>query len=201
MRENGDWEKAIEFHGHICVGLALGYRAALAGLRELGSHRSPDEELVAIAETDNCAVDAIQVLTGCTFGKGNLIFRDYGKSAYTFGRRDKNRAVRVVVKGLTGVLGPEFGDLRSKVLEGSATAEDKTRLAALQKDAPEQILRAQEEDLLDVEQVELQLPERARIYRSVTCSSCGEQVMEPRARLRDGQPVCIPCSEHYQQHR
>ncbi len=34
-----------------------------------------------------CGVDAIQVLTGCTYGKGNLIHRDLGKMAFSFYRR------------------------------------------------------------------------------------------------------------------
>ena len=46
-------------------------------LREMG--RAADEEIVAVVETDMCGVDAIQFLTGCTFGKGNLIHRDWGK--------------------------------------------------------------------------------------------------------------------------
>ncbi len=43
--------------------------------------------MVALVETDMCGVDAIQFLTGCTLGKGNLIQRDSGKNAYTFVRR------------------------------------------------------------------------------------------------------------------
>ena len=46
---------------------------------------------VAVTETDMCAVDAIQALVGCTFGKGNLIFRDRGKVAFTFFRRSDGK--------------------------------------------------------------------------------------------------------------
>lgn len=60
--------------------------------------RSADEEVVAVVETDMCAVDAIQFLTGCTFDKSNLIFRDYGKNAFTFVRRSDNKAIRVMTK-------------------------------------------------------------------------------------------------------
>ena len=49
-------------------------------------------------ENDSCAVDAIQVVTGCTFGKGNLIFFDFGKQSYTFASRDSGEAVRVSMK-------------------------------------------------------------------------------------------------------
>ena len=79
-----DLRDAIQFHGHLCPGLALGYRVAKAALRELGADRPHDEELVAIVENDSCAADAVQYITGCTFGKGNLIFSDFGKHVYTF---------------------------------------------------------------------------------------------------------------------
>ena len=63
-----DLRETIQFHGHLCAGLALGYRVAKAPLRELKADRPQDEELVAIVENDSCAVDAIQFITGATFG-------------------------------------------------------------------------------------------------------------------------------------
>jgi formylmethanofuran dehydrogenase subunit E len=88
-------EDVAAFHGHICPGLTMGMQAASIALREIGPH-SKDEEVVAVVETDMCGVDAIQYMTGCTFGKGNLIHRDWGKNAYTFFRRSDGRAVRIV---------------------------------------------------------------------------------------------------------
>ena len=90
-----DLERVVGFHGHFCGGITIGYRAAKEGLRRLGIGRAVDEELVAIVENDSCAVDAVQVITGCTFGKGNLFFRDHGKHVYTFALRPSGRAVRV----------------------------------------------------------------------------------------------------------
>lgn len=221
-----DWEKAVEFHGHSCPGLASGYRAAKAALRALGvGGRAADEELIAIAETDSCGVDAVQVVTGCTAGKGNLFFRDYGKHAYTIGRRSDGRAVRVVVKDLgrrpagpavntdvgaeTGAgAGTEAGggagaglnpdELRARVMAGTATPEEQQQYQKLQAQRVQYILEAPEEEICQVQEIELQLPEKARIFSSVTCARCGEKVMEPRARVRDGQIVCIPCSELYE---
>ncbi len=83
-------DKTIAFHGHSCPGLAIGIRAAELALKEIG--KAPDEETVAVVETDMCGVDAIQYLTGCTYGKGNLIHKDYGKNAFTFYRRRDNKA-------------------------------------------------------------------------------------------------------------
>ncbi len=93
--EKSDWEKCAEFHGHVCPGLAVGYRAAQIGLEELAGSRAKDEELVAIAETDACGVDAVMVVTGCTLGKGNLLYRDFGKHAFTFMSRGSGEGVRI----------------------------------------------------------------------------------------------------------
>src|SRR4030066_311273 len=81
-------EKTITFHGHSCPGLAIGIRAAELALQKLGHPEQSD--LVAVVETDMCGVDAIQFLTGCTFGKGNLIHKDYGKMAFNFYDRNKD---------------------------------------------------------------------------------------------------------------
>ena len=89
------WQSAVKFHGHECKGLAWGYKVATFAMEKLGIDRSSDEELVAIVENDTCAVDGIQVVTGCTFGKGNLIFKDYGKHVYTFFNRNTGKGIRI----------------------------------------------------------------------------------------------------------
>ncbi len=89
--------KAVEFHGHSCPGLAIGVMASKYVL-EHGSDFSIDEELVAIVENDNCSVDAVQALLGTTFGKGNFIFKDFGKNSYTFFNRESNKAVRLALR-------------------------------------------------------------------------------------------------------
>ena len=74
-------DRVIKFHGHSCPGLAIGIRVSELALERLGEPESG--ELIAVVETDMCGVDAIQFLTGCTFGKGNLIHKDHGKMAFT----------------------------------------------------------------------------------------------------------------------
>lgn len=96
--EKTPWQKAVEFHGHVCPGLLVGFRAAEEALRRMEVSRAQDEELVAVVENDACGVDAVQVLTGCTFGKGNLLFRDWGKQVFTFVRWQDGRGIRVAVK-------------------------------------------------------------------------------------------------------
>ena len=79
------WQKCVAFHGHGCGGLAVGFRAVLYAWELFESDStSEDEEIVCIAETDACGVDAIQALLSCTVGKGNLIFNLQGKTPSPF---------------------------------------------------------------------------------------------------------------------
>jgi len=195
--EKTDWERAVEFHGHSCPGLATGCKVARIALKELASLRSADEELVAVVENDACGVDAIQVLTGCSLGKGNLIYRDYGKQVYTLACRDSGRAVRIAVKGSVFRKDPGASELRKLVFSGSATDEERQDFQRRQHDRIHDILEMPDEDFCEVRHVESRLPARASIFDSHLCARCGEQVMEPRARVRDGKIVCIPCAENY----
>ena len=65
------YEEIIQFHGHECPGLAMGYRMVTAAMNELDSIRAVDEEIVAIVENDACGVDALQCVTGCTYPSRN----------------------------------------------------------------------------------------------------------------------------------
>ena len=92
-------EKAAEIHGHYCSYVALGVRATYVAFRELGIIESTGmEEIMAVVECNNCFVDGIQAISGCTFGNNALIYKDLGKTAVTFVRRDKNKAIRIIVK-------------------------------------------------------------------------------------------------------
>ena len=196
--EMASWDEVVKFHGHSCMGLAMGYRVAEAALEKLDSKRDVDEELIAIVENDSCAVDAVQYVTGCTMGKGNLFFRDYGKPVYTFCRRSDGKAVRVIAKGLDEKRYPELAALREKLLSGEATEEDREKYDQAAQEALKTFLTDPLESAVDIQEVEIDPPEKARIFNTVTCEDCGERVMEPRARVKKGQIVCIPCSDPYE---
>lgn len=188
-------DRVQQFHGHMCPGLAMGIRAAEIALDRIGPHAG-DEEVVAIVETDMCGVDGIQFLTGCTFGKGNLIHKDYGKNAYTFCRRSDRKAIRVVTKpDGWGEKDPQWERLFAAVRAGTATAEERQRFGMLHVARAEQVLAAPIEDLYDVVEVSMPMPKRARIHSSLPCAECGESTMETRVRLFNGHQLCAPCFE------
>lgn len=196
-REPSEWEKAVAFHGHSCPGLALGFRAAQAGMAALNEMRDADEEIFAVVENDACGVDAVMVLTGCTLGKGNLLFKDLGKQAYVFGSRKTGRAVRVVVQNPAGRQEQDYADLMSRVMSGTATPEEKQEFERRRDERIRRLLEMPAEELLRITEIEYPFPEKARIFRSVQCAECGEWAMEPRMRLRNGRPVCLTCAGEY----
>jgi formylmethanofuran dehydrogenase subunit E len=193
------FSEVARFHGHVCPGLTLGYRAAEAGINALSEGRDVDEELVAIVENDACGVDAIQMVTGCTIGKGNLIYRDYGKQAYTFISRKAGDAVRVVLKPSYNIddLDHELGKLRPKVMGGKATKEEADEFHHRMEGVSKAMMATPIEKMFDVRHVKATIPEKARIFKSVKCAKCGEMVAESRARVQDGGFVCIPCFDEY----
>ena len=165
------WDKAKSFHGHECPGLAIGVKACEAVAEKMGVSPAFDEELVCITENDTCGVDAIQVLAGCTLGKGNLIYKNTGKQAFTFIKRDTGQAMRFYLK------------VKNNAMERSAYQE--------------YLLNAPVDDLFECKEADIALPQRARIFSSVTCANCGESASENKMRLQDGKQVCLDCFQDY----
>lgn len=162
-------EKAVRFHGHICPGLAIGVLAAKYVL-EHGYDYSPNEELVAIVENDNCSVDALQVILGTTFGKGNLVHKDYGKNNYFFYDRRTEKGIRLAIKS---------GKFNNKKL----SRDEKIQL----------LLKLKPEDVFNIYEIEYNPPGLTQVELSVPCEICGELTMNSRLMTYNGAEMCIPC--------
>lgn len=168
-------QPVVAFHGHLCPGLLIGYRAVQAASQALDLGRSEDEELVTVAENNSCSVDAFQQMLSTTFGKGNLIWRDHGKQAFTVIDRQKNRAVRVSF----------IGDrLKHQRPEGGTDREAFAR----------ELLSAPQESLFKVEEVAVEPPPEAVIEKSIVCGRCGEPTQASRTVTVDGKALCRPCA-------
>jgi formylmethanofuran dehydrogenase subunit E len=189
-----DFEKCVEFHGHVCPGLAIGFQAARVLMKRLGVRKAGDEELVATVENDACGADAIQVLTGCTFGKGNLIFRNYGKHAFTLAARNRGKMVRVCLRADALEADPEHISLVEKVHHDEASPEEIARFRELHGKRAQRVLEADAASLFTVEEISAKIPPKASISESGTCDLCGELTRVDLLHEIDGQRVCIPCA-------
>ena len=156
-----------------------------------------DEEFLAIVENDSCSVDAIQVVTGCTMGKGNLIFKDYGKHVYTFINRDSGEVLRLSLNKGIDEIDSDFGKLRDNAFSESAGEEDKLEFEKRKNKISNEILDMADNELFMIEFVDMDIPDEARIFRSLRCAKCGELVAEHRLRVENGVMICIPCFEDY----
>ncbi len=174
------WNRCVDFHGHSCGGLTIGYKAALYAVELLGLKLggggnagclSADEEIVCVAENDACGCDAIQVILGCSVGKGNLLFHMRGKQAFSFYDRRTGRSVRLVLKprpeGLTKALSFDYYQ------------------------------RLEPADMFDVKETKVALPTEAKLFDSYVCSRCGEVTGANWIRVMDGKMVCLDCYETY----
>ena len=165
------WQDCVAFHGHECGGLTIGYKASLYAIQLLKLEFSADEQVVCISENDACGVDAVQVMLGCSIGKGNLLFHMRGKQAFSFYNRKTGASVRLVLKPRP---------------EGMTKAES---FAYYQSCKPE--------EMFEVKEATIQLPEKARLFDSYTCECCGESTGANWIRLAGDKKLCLDCYESY----
>jgi len=188
------FQKCLDFHGHLCPGLSFGYQAAMAGMDWLTERRAEDEEIVAIVETDACCSDAVQVITGCTFGKGNFIYHDYGKMAFTFISRRTGKGIRISRKHA-----PEpspdnrHQELMNLVRTGQASEEDQKAFKKMHEAKSMEILDQSPDTLFDIREVKISMPPKARMEPSVLCDKCKEPTMGSKLESLDGQSLCRGC--------
>lgn len=170
------WRAVADFHGHMCPGLAIGFKACEGAIEELGLDVSKlpavDEEVVCVTENDACGVDAVQVLLGCTYGKSNLIPRLRGKMAFSFFVRGTDKSVRLVLKAEN---------------DGSMSRNEFQSF----------LLSAPYGELFEIKSPDYALPEPARLFASQRCASCGETTAEYALRVQDGSLVCSDCYDAY----
>ncbi|MBQ0070560.1 MAG: formylmethanofuran dehydrogenase [Spirochaetales bacterium] len=161
------WFHLKAFHGHECNGTSIGYRAALYAKELLSAAFSKDEEIVCISENDACGCDAIQVILGCTIGKGNFLFHLTGKSAYNFFSRESGKGIRLVLKPTEPMdKTTYFHYLQTKTAE----------------------------ELFDVKEPKITCPPKARIYENAVCAICGEKAGLKWMTEKDGRFYCADCS-------
>lgn len=172
MMSNALYEKAVQFHGHECGGIALGVRACMEAINRLEITFSEDEDLVCVTENDACGVDAVQAILGCTIGKGNLIYYGTGKMAFNFYNRNTGESFRIIAKPKN---------------TGRKKPDDYIRY----------ILEAPLEEVFTITETRFPLPEPAKHLETVICEICGEGAPETKIRLQDGKKVCLECFQGY----
>ncbi|NVM04378.1 MAG: TraR/DksA C4-type zinc finger protein [Candidatus Helarchaeota archaeon] len=184
----GLYDKAVEFHGHSCPGLLSGMIIGIIALKELAASRSIDEEVVTISEGQSCMVDALQIVLGTSLGKGNLILKDYGKTAATIFDRNTGKGIRLSFD--FSQIRNTLGDLREQMKEMS-TEERKEFLKKIMFE----ILEKPQNEYLKIEQIIMKVPPEAQIFNTIICENCQEGVMATKIIKKDGKNLCISCAK------
>jgi formylmethanofuran dehydrogenase subunit E len=170
------------WHKHLCPRQVLGARMALAAtaVLNLDIPRS-DKRLLVIVETDGCFADGIAAATGCTMGHRTMRLADYGKIAATFVDVKTNTAVRLAPQPNIRDKAPQY-----------APSEQKRYYAQLHG-----YQRMPDAELLTIQTVTLNTPIQQIVSRAgvrVNCALCGEEIVNEREVLQDGQWVCQACA-------
>jgi len=188
----------LALHGHKCPAMPLGLRAGETAMELLGVQHSADGALTALVEIDHnhcstCFADGVQVITGCTFGKGNIRSLGYGKFALTLIDKKTKRSVRVVATKEAMRRSQESEFIKERKAGVAPSKID----PALVDPLIDQVLSEDFKVLFNIgpiQQVDIP-PMLPHAFDTFICSECGEVTVERYARLKKGNQVCIPCSE------
>lgn len=183
--EKTPWEKVIEFHGHTCPDIALGFRVSQIASRELGVRPSLSSELMVTAETLSCALDALQVLNQTTLGRGNLILNERGKQVYYFQYSGSNEVVKVAINAEI------LKQVSSVAQVDNPRAKQNKTLEAIQ-----YILGCEENSFCTVSKQSGNLSKEIPPASWSICSVCGEAVKSEFAILKEEQVFCPDCNHH-----
>jgi len=192
-----EWlELGQKFHGHKCPAMPNGLRVAETAMNKLGVERTGDSFLHAIVELGEnhcatCFADGVQVITGCTFGKGNIERSQKGKWGLTLIDKRTNKAVRVVPKAEAMMQTKKtsfFKDYREKGVPPTQVPEEVVQPLV------EKVMNAPVEMIMNVSEVfDYNWAEPKHSYNSIVCEKCGEMVIEEYTQMKDGIRVCKDC--------
>jgi formylmethanofuran dehydrogenase subunit E len=173
---------ALEFHGgHGCPGVVLGTRLALLGGQELELALPDRQKRLSVAvESDRCAADAIQAVTGCRVGKRTFRAIDHGKLAARFLDAATGRAIRVAARSGTRAI----AERRYPGMD-----RHEAQLRAYIELPPETLFSVAP---IAWEPGEFDRPGKPQ--RRIECAACGEEVIDSRDVPGPDGPLCRLCA-------
>lgn len=186
------------FHGHKCPAMPMGLRVGAAAMNQLGVERAKDGQLLALVEIgdDHCATcfaDGVQMITGCTFGKGNIKKLHYGKWGVTLVDTVTGRAVRVTPKADAMMANKQsefFSKYREKGIPASQVPNEVIDPMVAR------IMNTPDNQILQIGEVfDYPLEKKPHSFSGFVCNHCGEMTVEGYGRPLGDKKVCQPCYE------
>jgi len=119
---------AAQTHGYFCIGLAMGVMMAAKAMQIVRKNSEGLCNLTAIAESSNCSLDAIQFVTGCTFGNKKLSLTNNGNLAMTLIKKGEIK-VRIALRtDAIESMKKEIPDFTNEALDCCCHEEDTTAI-------------------------------------------------------------------------
>jgi formylmethanofuran dehydrogenase subunit E len=186
---------AYDFHGHRCPFMPLGYRMGMIAMDKLGVQPEKDHGFFVFPELgeghpQTCLMDGIQVATSATYGKVLIAKTFWGKLAATF-YHPKKGAIRLAIKpDFVDAFGKhEFFTYRKRGIEPSQIPADVTD------NVIQWVADQTDEAIFKIEmKPDFVFTPVKGSFNKTLCSVCGEYVFDRYVRMKDGKPMCIPCS-------
>lgn len=191
-------EAGMMLHGHKCPAMPMGLRAGAIAMNKLGVDRATDGQLIALVELgDNhcahCMADGVQMITGCTFGKGNIKQLGYGKFGLTLIDKATGRSVRVVPRAEAQMAMKQtrfFKEYREKGIPASQVPDEVVQPLV------DRVMTAPEDEIFRIGEVQHEeVKEEPHPFDSFVCERCGDMVVTSYGRIHEDRHVCIPCHE------
>lgn len=187
-------------HGHYCPGLAMGVISSVYAINEINIFSDGLEDIIAIIEINSCYADGIQYITGCTIGNNSLIFKDYGKTAFSLVKRN-GEGLRLSVKSSyrekMAKQNLKFQEYFNKVvIEQNRDNKIVMEFKKSAREASFKLLEWDINDIFDIKKIKTDIPDYAPIRESVICSECGESVMKAKEINTQGKVYCKECSHN-----
>lgn len=188
-------KRAQDLHGEMCPGVIMGTRMSIAAMNALNMDpMNLNENLMVTVETDRCMPDAIQAITGCTVGRRTLKCRDYGKFVATFVDTATREAVRISARDDLDDSVPGLWIWFENVSK-LAKEKNMSKVMEEKKSAVEKLSEMPDEDLLSLKRLQAENIKIPGIPQHiVTCSICGEHVMDKKEITVGDKPVCQSCN-------
>ena len=193
-----DWlEFGQKFHGHKCPAMPNGLRVAAAAMNALGVERTGDSALHAFLDLGEnhcatCFADGVQVITGCTFGKGNISKTHKGKWALTLVDKKTNRAVRVTPKAEAMLANKKTEFFTKYRMVGVPPTQVPDEVV---QPLVEKVMNVPEEMMMNISEVfTYEWPKEKHSFEGFVCEECGEMVVEKYGRVKGNKKVCIDCA-------
>jgi formylmethanofuran dehydrogenase subunit E len=190
-------EMGFKFHGHKCPAMPLGLKSASLAMNTLGVEHSQAGELFAILDLGKfhcagCFADGVQIITGCTYGKGNILRTNKGKFSFTLIDRKTGRGVKITPIGswLKKALQSPFMEERKKGTPPQNISREITDPLV------DKVINMPYEQQFKVEKfdsIHIEMP--PHYWDKDLCEKCGELTVAEYAHYINGKYLCSDCAK------